>query len=92
MKYVFAKFVCLFIPFATVRRRVRLKLTDHKQYVWRSRNLHNYTTIGNVTNQDVISVGRGTYGELNVESPSNENVKLVIGNFYWPRCAFYFSV
>jgi len=81
MKRIIAKIICSFIPFPKVRRRLRLKITNPKQYRWSRLNSHNYTILGSFTNPDVITVGRGTYGELNVESASNENVKLVIGNF-----------
>ena len=81
MKFGVARFLCIFIPFAKTRRRLRRKLMFPKQYKWEQKNIHNHTTLGAVSNPDIITVGRGTYGELNVESPSTEGVKLVIGNF-----------
>ncbi len=81
MTRAFASVVCMFIPFAGPRRRLRTKMLHPNQYEWEKRNSHNHTQLGTVTNPDVITVGRGTYGEINVASPSNENVKLVIGNF-----------
>lgn len=81
MKQTVVKLFCLLIPIASIRRRVRQKFLDPKQYKWQQKNSHNHTTLGAVTDSSVITVGRGTYGKINVESPSDENVKLIIGNF-----------
>lgn len=81
MKRVFVNFFAFLIPFPNTRRQIREKLLHPKQYEWKQKNLHNFTTLGVATNPNVITVGRGTYGVLNVEAPSNEKAKLVIGNF-----------
>lgn len=44
-------------------------------------NPHNDTSVGYMSSSAVVKVGRGTYGQLNVQAPSTEKVKLVIGNY-----------
>lgn len=60
-----------------IKTRVRKKLRQRK---WRKRNAHNSTTLGLVVNEDIIQVGKGTYGALNVLS-SGTQAKLTIGNY-----------
>ena len=48
--------------------------------MWRKRNSHNETRIGLETNIDAISVGRYTYGKLNVLNEGSQ-YKLKIGDF-----------
>lgn len=51
---------------------------------WRRRNTHNYTKIGrytNIRNLDQMSVGKYTYGRLNVRFFGNPEEKLEIGAF-----------
>lgn len=47
---------------------------------WRRRNKDNYTTLGNYFNIDCVSVGRKTYGEINVLT-NNSKYRLRIGSF-----------
>ena len=51
-----------------------------KRKKWRRKNAHNQSYLRKVTNPECISVGRGTYGELNVMT-STEDAKLIIGNY-----------
>lgn len=57
---------------------------------WCLKNKHNFTTVKNCFNQSIVSVGNGTYGELNVIPFGNSNEKLVIGNYcsIAPNCTF----
>lgn len=50
---------------------------------WRKLNSHNNTVVGNrMFPMDVVSVGKSTYGMLNIQSFfSNSGEKLVIGNY-----------
>lgn len=60
-----------------------LKSRLHKrkmQYKWRILNKHNSTIMGNVFNIDQVSVGRYTYGTMNVLT-FNTNHNLLIGDF-----------
>lgn len=81
MKKILAAIVCMFIVNPESRRRVRKRFTNPKQYRWECANPHNKTTLGCVSNPKMISVGRGTYGPLNVQSPSEEKVMLRIGHY-----------
>lgn len=47
---------------------------------WRKENLHNETVPMNNFNIDLVSVGKGTYGELNIVT-FGDNTKLHIGNY-----------
>ncbi len=50
--------------------------------IWRKKNKHNSTWVtGEVFNPDQVSVGKYTYGSLNVVSFGNPNEKLSIGSF-----------
>ena len=52
-----------------------------KERLWRRLNSHNDTHIGNArVNTDLISVGKGTYGILNVDSTGSQG-HLAIGSF-----------
>lgn len=48
--------------------------------VWRDRNRHNATMLGNVFDMDCVVVGKSSYGTLFVYNDV-KNVKLVIGNY-----------
>ncbi|MGT2686378.1 CatB-related O-acetyltransferase [Streptococcus porcinus] len=50
------------------------------QRKWRKANSHNKTVLGSVSNYNLISVGKFTYGVLNVINYS-DNYKLKIGHF-----------
>lgn len=57
--------------------------------IWKLRNRNNGTWIGNISNdqlkkfilKDGIIVGKGTYGQINVNYTLNENEKLIIGDY-----------
>lgn len=60
--------------------KTQLKLMRDKR-LWRKRNKHNGTEIGSyVFGWDNVSIGAGTYGEINVLT-SSANPKLNIGNY-----------
>ena len=62
-----------------IRNKVREKIVE---YNWRKRNKHNSTYLSKKynMNMDLISVGKGTYGEISVLS-YNDISKLSIGNY-----------
>lgn len=57
---------------------------------WRKRNRHNLTTAKNCFNARWVTVGNGTYGELDVRHFGNPEERLVIGNYcsIGPECVF----
>ena len=81
MKKFFVRVICMFIPFSKYRRDFRQRKLYPRDYNWRCKNKHNSTILGDVSESAVITVGRGTYGKLNVESYCDNNIKLVIGNY-----------
>ncbi|MCQ2582030.1 MAG: CatB-related O-acetyltransferase [Alphaproteobacteria bacterium] len=48
---------------------------------WRQKNPNNHTTLVKPTNMDVIVVGDGSYGPLDIENAGNGNTRLVIGKY-----------
>lgn len=48
--------------------------------LWRAKNEHNHTVLGNVAFPDLIEVGNWTYGTINLDA-GNTQGKLRIGNF-----------
>lgn len=61
-----------------IKQAIRLA---RKERLWRRVNPHNDTHIGNVrVNTDLITVGKGTYGYLNVDSTGTQG-HLTIGSF-----------
>ena len=60
-----------------LRTRIHLLLFRKK---WRKNNKNNYTVAKNIFHADLVSVGKSTYGTLNVISTKPQS-KLVIGNF-----------
>jgi acetyltransferase-like isoleucine patch superfamily enzyme len=67
----------------------RLKLAWFRRK-WRKQNKHNFTTAKNCFNARCVTVGRGTYGELDVRHFGNPAEKVVIGNYcsIGPECVF----
>ena len=51
-----------------------------KRKKWRYANRHNQTYLRKVANPECISVGRGTYGEINALT-SRDDARLIIGNY-----------
>lgn len=61
---------------------LHLPLFIKQQILWRKSNFHNFTEMGNLFYRDRVTVGRGTYGKLNVYTYSRDDTSmLVIGNF-----------
>ena len=48
---------------------------------WRKINLNNFTNMGNIFDRNMVTVGKGTYGELNIKQFQKSNGKLKIGNY-----------
>lgn len=57
---------------------------------WRKQNRHNLTTAKNCFNARWVTVGNGTYGELDVRHFGNPDERVVIGNYcsIGPDCVF----
>lgn len=57
---------------------------------WRRQNGHNLTTAKNCFNTRWVTVGNGTYGELDVRHFGNPDERVVIGNYcsIGPECVF----
>jgi acetyltransferase-like isoleucine patch superfamily enzyme len=51
------------------------------QRKWRKRNSHNTTVAGNIFPIEIVSVGKMSYGLLNILNSSSSNERLQIGNF-----------
>ncbi len=51
-----------------------------RQRKWRKRNAHNRTKLGYSTNEDIIEIGRDTYGTINTISNGTQG-KLRIGSY-----------
>lgn len=58
----------------------KIIITTIKEIKWRKRNKHNDTFYVNITNFDCVSVGKGTYGPIDVLINVDE-YKLNIGNY-----------
>jgi len=58
--------------------KIKLKTLKKK---WRSKNKHNYTYISKIFNIDLVEIGKGTYGEINLISYGGGYEKLIIGNY-----------
>lgn len=65
-----------------IRSIIRAYLRVEFQNKWRQLNPHNETVAGNSFPLEIVSVGKGSYGMLNVQSFSpSSGEKLVIGNY-----------
>lgn len=67
-------------------KKILARLRDEIEFIrlkleWRKQNGHNYTVIGNRFNQKHVTVGKGTYGMINVVDFAADEVKLTIGNY-----------
>lgn len=60
--------------------KCKVKLEIYKKN-WRKRNNYNNTSLRNTFPFEKVSVGKYTYGPLNVISYGNKNEKLIIGNY-----------
>lgn len=64
-----------------IKKEVKLSVLNAE---WNKRNRHNSTVLGLLCNIEMVKVGRGTYGRLNVytfEHKNNDEVSLMIGNY-----------
>lgn len=48
---------------------------------WKKLNKHNFTTIGNFFDLSKVSIGKGTYGKLNIKTFGSKKESLKIGNY-----------
>ena len=57
---------------------------------WRRQNTHNLTAAKNCFNARCVTVGKGTYGQLDVRHFGNPDERVVIGNYcsIGPECVF----
>lgn len=57
---------------------------------WRRQNRHNFTTAQTAFNSRAVSVGKGTYGALDVRHFGNPDEQVIIGNYcsIGPECVF----
>lgn len=60
-----------------IKTKIKKTLRNRR---WREANAHNKTSLGDVSDESIVSVGMGTYGVLNVFSTGSQ-AKLVIGNY-----------
>lgn len=51
------------------------------QRKWQLNNLENYTKVGNIFPMEKVSVGKFTYGRLNIYTYYNDQESLIIGNY-----------
>lgn len=67
----------------------RMKLVWFRKK-WRRQNKHNLTTAKNCFNARWVTVGNGTYGELDIRHFGNPDERVVIGNYcsIGPECVF----
>ena len=67
----------------------RMKLAWFRRK-WRKQNKHNFTTAKNCFNARRVTVGKGTYGELDIRHFGNPDEKVVIGAYcsIGPECVF----
>lgn len=72
---------------STVLSRIKLLWFRRK---WRRQNKHNLTTAVNCFNARRVSVGKGTYGALDVRHFGNPDERVQIGNYcsIGPECVF----
>ena len=70
-----------------VLSRIKLSVFQRR---WKKHNCHNYTTAGRVFDISKVSVGKATYGQLDVRHFGNPEEKLIIGNYcsIGPECVF----
>lgn len=65
------------IVFSSVIRSIGEKVQKRK---WRKRNSDNLTSMGNTFNPELVTVGKKTYGELNIINHS-DSYRLFLGNY-----------
>ena len=72
-----------------ILKKISFKIKKvYGRYLWRKKNRHNYTRLGEITNQnslsfilsDKVNVGVNTYGTVNIGYSGNEKESLTIGN------------
>ena len=75
------KKVYLYIVFKLMKVKIK--------YEWKKKNKHNYTSIGQIHNSELLNlirnnqiyVGKKTYGKLNIDCSNADNELLKIGNY-----------
>ena len=60
-----------------IKRQISLYVAKRK---WRKKNPHNKTTVNSIFNQELVSIGNYTYGNIKIYS-TNDLSRLVIGSF-----------
>lgn len=64
----------IFCKIPVIRSFVRAYLKVKFQNRWRQINPHNETSIGNIFPIEIVSVGKGSYGILNIRKRSVNSV------------------
>lgn len=84
-KYIAHKLILKYIP-----AKVQFKI---KKRIWRNKNKHNFTTMGNSFGTHSVEVGNASYGKIKVESYTGGK-KLYIGSYVsiGPNVVFLLSV
>lgn len=54
---------------------------DRFARTFRAKNTHNFTTPASIFNIDNVTIGKATYGVINVLDYGNDNAKVRIGSF-----------
>lgn len=63
-------------------RTIKYKLLlTARQRQWREKNPHNQTVMGSVFDLEKVTVGKNTYGIINMYCESSESVQLKIGSY-----------
>lgn len=74
-------FLKLFRKIPALRSIIRLCEKELFRRKWRKQNAHNNTVAGNIFPIDIVSVGKMSYGMLNVLSHRPSIERLQIGNY-----------
>ncbi len=70
-----------------ILKKISFKIKKvYGRYLWRKKNRHNYTRLGEITNQnslsfilsDKVNVGVNTYGTVNIGYSGNEKSLLLL--------------
>ena len=76
--------------FQTMYLKIKLFIINISiKFYWKKNNTHNKTVIGKITNINLyefirmgkISIGKNTYGKINIDYSGGENEKLIIGSY-----------
>ncbi len=61
-----------------IKQKIKTALFKIK---WRRKNVHNYTSVSSCFDVDNVTVGKKTYGVLNINLGTNSDRKIQIGNY-----------